>query len=54
MAKSPPPRDNRAVRQRLQRLGRLPPRAAAISIVVLALLCWALLAFLGIAIVAAV
>jgi hypothetical protein len=54
MAKSPPPEDHRALRQRLQRPERLPPRAAAIVIVVLVLLCWALLISLWMAIVAAV
>jgi len=54
MAKSPLPEDNRARRQRPQRPERLPLRAAAIVIVVLGLLCWALLISLGMAILAAV
>ena len=54
MAKSPLPEDDRAMRQRPQRPERLPLRAAAIVIVVLGLLCWALLISLGMAIVAGV
>jgi hypothetical protein len=53
MAKSPLPEDDRARRQRPQRPERLPLRTAAIVIVVLVLLCWALLIALGMAILAA-